>query len=124
MKSFSPLAVKECKESMHRLLAQALRKSQTEAEGRLSLKICVHVIKQAWRFKPDQIESWQESVHILEHLKADVAYSCLHPDGLQLGCVILAREAGVFSAMALNRFNEAKGSLDQSLEILNRIDNG
>ncbi|KAI2512324.1 NB-ARC domain [Fragilaria crotonensis] len=34
------------------------------------------------------------------------------------------KEAGVFSAMALNRFDDAKDSLDQSLEILNRIDNG
>lgn len=124
VKSFSLLVVKESKGSMHRLLAQALRKSQTEAEGRVSLKICVHAIKQAWRFKPDQIESWQESAYILEHLKAVVAYSCLHPDGLQLDCAILSREAGVFSAMALNRFDDAKDSLDQSLEILNRIDNG
>lgn len=124
VKSFSLLVVKDSKGSMHRLLAQALRKSQTEAEGRVSLKICVHAINQAWRFKPDKIETWQESAFILEHLKAVVTYSLLYSDGLQLDCAILSREAGVFSAMALNRFDEAKDSLDQSLRILDMIDNG
>ena len=124
VKSFSLLVVKESKGSMHRLLAQALRKSQTEAEGRVSLKVCVHAINQAWKFKPDQIETWQESAYILEHLKAVVSYSLLYPDGLQLDCAILSMEAGVFSAMALNRFDEAKDSLDQSLRILDMIDNG
>ena len=124
LKSFSILLVKDAKGSMHRLLAQALRTSQSEEDGRRNVKICVYAVGHAWNFKPGQVDTWQESANILEHLKAIVAHSFLHSDGLLLETAVLSREAGIFSAMALNRFEEAKDSLEQSLEILDKIETG
>jgi tetratricopeptide (TPR) repeat protein len=123
VKSFSLLVVKNSEGSIHRLLAQALRTSQTEEAGCRNLQICVHALEQAWNFKPEHIDTWQESAHMLEHLKAIVAHSLLYPKSLLLKTAVLSKEAGVFSAMALNRFEEAKDSLVQSLDILDRIEN-
>jgi tetratricopeptide (TPR) repeat protein len=102
---------------MHRLLAQALRMSQNEQEGRCNLEICLQALLQAWTFKAEQVETWAESTTLLEHVKAVV----MHPKVASIETATLSREAGVFSAMALNRFEEAQFSLEQSLRILDGV---
>jgi len=118
LKSFSILVVKDSKGTMHRLLAQALRTSQNEKDSRRNLEICVRAVQCAWTFKPEQVDSWQNSGSILEHVKAIVLHASEQSGAATLDIAILSREAGVFSAMALNRFEEAQFSLEQSLEIL------
>ena len=121
LKSFSILAVKEGKGSMHRLLAQALRVSQSEQEGRYNLEICLQALLQAWTFKPEQVDTWQDSTLVLEHVKAVVMHS-IEQNVWSIETAILSKEAGVFSAMSLNRFEEAQFSLEQSLRILDGVD--
>jgi tetratricopeptide (TPR) repeat protein len=117
LKSFSLLVVKEGKGSMHRLLAQALRMSQDEQEGRCNLEICLQALLQAWSFKAEQVETWAESTTLLEHVRAVVMQTKV----ASIETATLSREAGVFSAMALNRFKEAQFSLEQSLRLLERV---
>jgi tetratricopeptide (TPR) repeat protein len=102
---------------MHRLLAQALRMSQNEQEGKRNMEICLEALLQAWTFKAEQAETWAESTTLLEHVKAVV----MHTKIASVETATLSREAGVFSAMALNRFEEAQFSLEQSLRILDGI---
>lgn len=120
LKSFSLLSVKEGKGSVHRLLAQALRASLSETETRHNLRICIDAMLSVWTFKPEQIETWKESLQILEHVKYVVSHC---PESnfntvYTLKAAHLSKEAGVFSAMALNAFIEAQASLDLSLKLL------
>jgi tetratricopeptide (TPR) repeat protein len=117
LKSFSLLVVKDGKGSMHRLLAQALRMSQNEQEGTCNLEICLQALLQAWTFKAEQVETWAESTTLLEHVKAVVVHTTI----ASVETATLSREAGVFSAMALNRFEEAQFSLEHSLRILDGV---
>jgi tetratricopeptide (TPR) repeat protein len=121
LKSFSILVVKEGQGSMHRLLGQALRASQSESESARNLKIGIRTIQKAWAFKPERIDTWNESTAVLELAKAALAHSVERQDGLSLDLAQLSREVGVFSAMALNRFKEAQQSLELSLMILDSI---
>jgi len=118
LKSFSLLVVKDSKGSMHRLLAQALRSSQNKKDSLRNLEICVHAVQSAWTFKPEQVDSWHDSASILEHVTTVVSHTSEQSGAATLDCAILSREAGVFSAMALNRFEEAQFSLEQSLKML------
>jgi tetratricopeptide (TPR) repeat protein len=120
-KSFSLLVVKDGKGSIHRLLAQALRVSQNTQDARRNLEICLRAVLQAWTFKPEQVETWQDSINLLEHIKAVVLHSIDQRCELRPETAILSREAGVFIAMTLNDFGEAQLSLEQSLKILNVI---
>mmetsp|Transcript_5933 Transcript_5933/g.9348 ORF Transcript_5933/g.9348 Transcript_5933/m.9348 type:complete len:1203 (+) Transcript_5933:87-3695(+) len=120
LKSFSLLSVKEGKANMHRLLAQALRASQTESEARDSLKICVMLMSDLWKFNPEQIKTWNESLHILEHAKAVNFYVLFYnlSDTYLLKTAWLSTQVGMFSAMALNAFIEAQTSLELSIKLL------
>jgi tetratricopeptide (TPR) repeat protein len=121
LKSFSILTVKEGKGSLHRLLAQALRESQSEELYRRDLKICVEAMDKVWIFRPENPDTWQDSLFVLEHLKAVVSHSVDYQPSkpsIVLTTGRLSKEAGVFSAMALNAFMEAQASLDLSLKIL------
>ena len=119
LKSYSLLVVKEGKGSMHRLLAQALRGPQIEEESRRNLQVCVEVVKKLWTFRPEQVDTWQTSAAVLEHAKSVISHVMEHPMSVTgLDVVTLSREAGVFSAMALNRFKEARVSLECSLSML------
>eukprot|EP00978_Attheya_sp_CCMP212_P029809 scaffold107192_cov61-Attheya_sp.AAC.1 len=119
-KSFSILTVKEGKGSMHRLLAQALRASQEESDVRRNMEICIHAVQHMWSFKPERVDTWQESLTTLEHVKYLVGHVSEQRNisGLELEASILSKEAGVFSAMALNNFVEAQSSLEVALKIL------
>jgi tetratricopeptide (TPR) repeat protein len=121
LKSFSILVVKQGVGSMHRLLAQALRRTQNEPEARHNLAICLHTMSNAWTFQPEKIETWQGSTTILEHVKAVVNHS-VDLQQWTLDTATMSKEAGVFSAMALNRFKEAQAALEESLLILNRME--
>ena len=121
LKSFSILVVKEGSGTMHRLLAQALRLTQNEQEARDNLEICLRAVSQAWTFKPEQVDTWQGSTDILEHVKAVVGHS-IEQQQWALETAILSKEAGVFSAMALNRFEQAQSALEESLLILDGLD--
>lgn len=121
LKSFSLLVVKKGSGSIHRLLAQAVRVNQTDAELRYYLNICVQAVLQAWAFKAEQTNTWQESTSVLEHAKNVVAHSVDHRIWT-LDTAVLSKEAGLFSAMALSRFEEAQVSLEQSLRILNALE--
>ena len=118
LKSYSLLDVKEGKGSMHRLLSQSLRMYQNDKDRADSIEICVRAIQQLWCFKPDQVDSWQPASNILNHVKAVVAHSTTMPGVMALEAAALSREAGMFSAMALNRFEEAQSSLELALRIL------
>jgi len=124
LKSFSLLVVKEGQGTMHRLLGQALRMKQDEVERRRNIRICLRALLKEWTFKPELVETWPESTKILDHAKAVVRHSADYSDTLSLEAAILSREAGVFSAMALNQFQEAQASLEESLEMLNRVQAG
>ena len=122
LKSYSLLTVKEGKASMHRLLAESLRVSQTEVESRRNLRICIEAIDYMWKFKPDKPETWKEALQILEHAKAVISRSV----GMQSSTTTtlkigrLSVECGVFSAMSLNAFIEAQASLELALKILDQ----
>ena len=124
LKSYTVLTIKDGKGSMHRLLAQALRASQSEQEGRRKVDICIQGVKSLWRFKPEQVDTWSESVNILEHVKAIASHAFEQGSALRLETGVLCKEAGVLSAMALNRFKEAEYSLNLSLKILAGADRG
>lgn len=120
LKSFSLLTVKEGKGNMHRLLAHALRLSQSEQESRSNLKVCVNLMWSLWKFQPEKIESWSESLQILEHVKAVVTHSLDH--GLDSTYLFkaarLSTQVAMFSAMALNAFIEAQASLELAIKLL------
>ena len=120
LKSFSLITVKEGKGSMHRLMSQAMRSCQSEEEARYHVTICVAAMRSMWTFKPEQTATWKESLQILEHAKSVVNHSLEY--SLDASYVLktaeLSKEAGVFSAMALNAFIEAQVSLDISLKLL------
>lgn len=120
LKSFSLLSVKDGKGNMHRLLAQALRSSQSQSEARFNLKVCVNLMWSIWKFQPEKIETWSESLQILEHVKAVVYHSLDH--GLEsiylLKTARLSTQIAMFSAMALNAFIEAQASLELSIKLL------
>ena len=124
LKSFSILTVKDGKGSMHRLLAQSLRAAQTEDESCYNMKICIESMDKIWRFNPKKSETWQESLHVVEHVKSLVSHVAAHerdicPNiGLRAGT--LSTETGVFSAMALNGFIEAQASLELALKIVEK----
>lgn len=118
LKSYSILDVKEGRGSMHRLLSQSLRMYQSEADRAESIEICVRAMEQMWSFKPDQVDTWQPTSNILDHVKAVVSHVATMPGLMTLEAAALSREAGMYSAMALNRFEEAQISLELSLKIL------
>ena len=120
LKSYSLLIVKEGKGSMHRLLAQALRESQTEAEYRRNFRICLHAMQSIWTFKADEPYTWKESLQVLDHVKSVVSHigpcDCrCKEDILMAGR--LSTEAGVYSAMALNAFLDSQQSFELSISI-------
>ena len=123
LKSFSLLVVKEGQGSIHRLLAQALRVNQSVYERRYYLDICLHAVMNSWTFKAEKTDTWQESASVLEHVKTVVLHT-VDQHAWSLDTAALSREAGVFSAMALNRFEEAQVSLEQSLKILDGLEQG
>eukprot|EP00980_Cylindrotheca_fusiformis_P028220 scaffold22586_cov138-Cylindrotheca_fusiformis.AAC.40 len=120
LKSFSLVSVKEGKGNMHRLLAQALRSTQPERERRSCLKICVNMMRSIWKFQPEKIESWSDSLQILDHVKAVVYHSLDH--GLEsiylLKAARLSTQVAMLSSMALNAFIEAQASLELSIKLL------
>lgn len=132
LKSFSLLVVKEGNGSIHRLLAQALRASQNQSERQQNLEICLRALLDAWLFKPELVETWQDSAVILEHVKEVVRHifdgckrqmieggnSIEFNSKVLVDTANLSRDAGVFSAMVLNRFKEAQESLQLSLQII------
>jgi tetratricopeptide (TPR) repeat protein len=125
LKSFSLLQVKGGKASMHRLLGQFLRLSQSDDNddddnAHFNLHVCFRAILDIWSFKPELIETWSESTLLLEHVKTLVAHTIKH-NIYQVEIAILAQEAGVFSAMVLNRFEEAQDAIEQSLRILDAM---
>jgi tetratricopeptide (TPR) repeat protein len=122
LKSFSLLQVKEGKASMHRLLGQFLRFSQSENGDdenvvQFNLRVCFKAIIEIWSFKPELVDTWHESTLLLEHVKTLVTHAIKH-NIYRVEIAVLAQEAGVFSAMALNRFEEAQNAIEQSLRIL------
>jgi len=123
LKSFSLLVVKEGQGSIHRLLAQALRVNQSVYERRYYLDICLHAVMNSWTFKAEKTDTWQESASVLEHVKTVVVHT-VDQHAWSLDTAALSRETGVFSAMALNRFEEAQVSLEQSLKILDGLEQG
>ncbi|KAL7466089.1 hypothetical protein ACHAXS_006381, partial [Conticribra weissflogii] len=120
LKSFSILTVKEGRGTIHRLMSQAMRYSQSDDDGRRNVAIGINAMRSMWTFKPERPDTWKESLPLLEHVKSVVAHS-LEFD-LSPSCILrageLSREAGVFSAMALNAFVEAQASLELSLTLL------
>ena len=58
----------------------------------------------------------------MEHVKSVVSHSFEQKTSRILETGTLSKEAGVFSAMALNRFIEAQGALELSLKILAEAD--
>jgi tetratricopeptide (TPR) repeat protein len=120
LKSFSLLSVKQGKATMHRLLAEALRASQSNAESCHNLRICVDAMHAVWTFQPAQVETWKESLYVLEHVKSVMLHSIDVGFGARytLKAGRLSMEAGVYSAMALNAFLEAQASFEISLKLL------
>lgn len=121
LKSFSLLVVKEGQGSIHRLLAQALREDPCDAEEKYCLDVCLNAILQAWKFKSDDPDTWQEAATLLDHLKTVVTHT-VERHIWSLETAKLSREAGVFAAMALNRFAEAQASVELSLQILEGLE--
>ena len=121
LKSFSILVIKEGKGSIHRLLLQALRLAQDGDEAQNNLDICLKAVLHVWTFKPEEVDTWQSSTSILEHVKAVLIHS-IEQECWALETAILSKEAGVFSAMALNRFEQAQEALEMSLLILDHMD--
>ena len=120
LKSFSMLIVKEGKGSMHRLLAQALRHSQTESEYRKHSRICLHAMQSMWTFRAEEPNTWNESLQVLDHVKSVVSHagSCdfdFKEDRLRAGK--LSIETGVYSAMALNAFIDAQQSFELAISL-------
>ena len=120
LKSFSLLSVKEGKGNMHRLLAQALRASQTKSEASFNLKICINLMFDIWKFNPELKSSWNESLQIVEHVKAVVNHSLAYGLGTNyvVRAALLSIAVGRFSAMALNAFIEAQASMELALRLL------
>ncbi len=120
LKSFSMLIVKEGKGSMHRLLAQALRHSQTESEYRKYSRICLYAMQSMWTFRAEEPNTWKESLQVLDHVKSVVSHagSCgfdFKEDRLWAGR--LSIEAGVYSAMAMNAFIDAQQSFELAISL-------
>ena len=135
-KSFSILLVKGGEGSMHRLLAQVLRCTQqesTESSNISNLEICVSSLVHLWDFQPKRTDSWQNAANLLEHVKSVVHHiieiltsKSTHCNSTFLKCrqqllfhtAMLSKEAGIFSAMVLNRFKESQIYLEHALDIL------
>ena len=124
LKSFSLLSVKEGKGSVHRLLQQAMLSHTSEQERLYYLAICIDSLSSIWAFKPDDLNSWKDSLQVLEHVKVVAAHSrtCHFDAKYTLKVSALAKGAGVFSAMVLNAFVEANVSLNVSLTLLENSD--
>eukprot|EP00529_Nitzschia_sp_RCC80_P007269 CAMPEP_0113493324 /NCGR_PEP_ID=MMETSP0014_2-20120614/28534_1 /TAXON_ID=2857 /ORGANISM="Nitzschia sp." /LENGTH=1368 /DNA_ID=CAMNT_0000387185 /DNA_START=104 /DNA_END=4210 /DNA_ORIENTATION=- /assembly_acc=CAM_ASM_000159 len=120
LKSYSILTVREGKGSMHRLLAESLRSSQSPAEWRYHLRICLSAMETMWTFKTEETKTWKESVSVLEHLKSVVHHSksCGFRSPQLLNASRLSTDAGRFAAMALNAFIDAQQSFDLSISLL------
>jgi hypothetical protein len=119
LKSFSLLSVKEGKGSVHRLLQQALRSCQSVEQCTLNITICVEALSSCWTFRTSKVDSWKESLQLLEHLKTVVSYcvDCpLNPKHM-IQAAQLSKDSAVFSAFTLNAFADAKISLDLSLNL-------
>ena len=117
LKSYSLLVVKEGQGTMHRLLAQSLRSSQDSIDAGKNIQVGLRALLSSWSFKPEDVDTWSGSTKILEHVKTIVKHAA--ENGMStIETAVLSREAGVFSAMALNRFEEAQSSLELSLKIL------
>ena len=118
LKSYSILIVKEGRGSIHRLLSQTLRHSQTDIEYKCKLRVCLHAIQSMWSFKPDETSTWKSSLQVLDHLKSVVSHaeSC-DDDNDRLLAGKLSTEAGVYSAMALNAFIDAQQSFELSISL-------
>ena len=106
LKSFSLLSVKVGKGSVHRLLQQAMRSCQSDEESVYYMTICIEAMAACWTFKPSQIETWKESLPMLEHVKSLVIHcqECCFDAKYTLKVAQLSKEAGVLSLMALNAF--------------------
>ena len=120
LKSFSILIVKEGRGSMHRLLSQVLRQSQTEADYRKHSRICLHAMRSTWTFRAEEPNTWKESLQVLDHVKSVVLHagSCgfaFKEDRLYAGK--LSIEAGIYSAMALNAFIDAQQSFELAVSL-------
>lgn len=122
LKSFSILTVKHGKGSMHRLLAQALRVSQSEEEAKRNLEVCIRAVQMGWTFKPEKTETWQDSLAILEHVKSVTIHSCEQKTSMLVETATLSKEVGILATMALNRFVEAESALELSLKILSQAE--
>mgnify|MGYP005847741093 CR=1 FL=1 len=122
LKSFSILQVKEGKGTMHRLLSQSLRDSQSKHESCYNIEICAEAMPRIWTFDAKNTETWQSSLSVVEHVKALVTHSVeqdVSPD-LTLRTGILSKEAAVFIQMALNGFKEAQTFLELALKIFDK----
>ena len=120
LKSFSLLSVKQGRASMHRLLAEALRASQSESKRSHNLRVCLDALQTLWKFQPAQVETWKESLYLLEHVKSVAIYCTEAGFGARytLNAGRLSMAAGVYSAMALNAFLEAQASFEIALKLL------
>eukprot|EP00536_Pseudo-nitzschia_multiseries_P009807 jgi/Psemu1/325781/estExt_fgenesh1_pg.C_2850001 len=143
LKSYSLLTVKEGKGSMHRLLAQALRQSQTERDYQRNFRVSLHAMRVMWTFRADEPDTWKVSLPVLDHVKSVVSHiessssssSSLHDSNFddssrrddyddRLTAGILSIEAGVYSAMALNAFLDAQQSFDLAVSIFDNTTAG
>lgn len=120
LKSFSILSIREGRGCMHRLLAHALRSSQTPVEWRHNLRICLNAMETLWTFKAEESKTWKDAVCVLEHLKSVVSHanSCGFQSAELLVSSRLSTEAGIFSTMALNAFIDAQQSFNLSIALL------
>jgi hypothetical protein len=79
LKSFSLLTVKDGKGSVHRLLQHAMRSCQSNVDARNNLTICLDAMKIMWKFKANETDTWNDSLSILEHVKASVSHCLDYP---------------------------------------------
>ncbi|CAB9501885.1 NB-ARC domain [Seminavis robusta] len=129
LKSFSILTVREGKGSMHRLLSQALRVDQSQTERCYNHQICVDAMQMLWQFDPRNATTWQDSFHLVEHVKALVIHCSNNNNESQdmictnilLQAGLLSKQAGVFSAMAMNGFKEAEASFRLAIQMYDRL---
>ena len=119
LKSFSLITVKEGKGNVHRLLQQAMRSCQTQAESTHNITICLDAIASMWTFDTAETSSWKDSLPILEHIKSVVSHCMVHTldTAHTMHAAHLSKDTAIFSAMALNAFSDAKVALDYSLRL-------
>lgn len=84
---------------MHRLLGQFLRLSQSDNDddnvAHFNLCVCFKAILEIWSFRPELIDTWNESTLLLEHVKTLVTHALEH-NIYRVEIAILAQESGVF----------------------------